>query len=405
MSSLLSGRRRRAAALLAGALCSGLLSTSASAAPTQLPSETADGTVLGASADGVVAGRYIVMLKQGGVRAQSVGASAQALAGGDVIHVFGERMPGFSARLTAAQARRLAADPSVAFVEQDRIIRLTKKQLNPTWGLDRIDQRSRPRSHSYKPTNTGAKVHAYVIDTGIRLTHHQLVGRAESGYDFVDGDTDASDCEGHGTHVAGTIGGTTYGVAKKVTLVSVRVLDCTGEGYLSDTVAGVEWVTDNAIRPAVANMSLGGDYSSSLEYAIRQSIAHGITYVVAAGNEDESACTGSPSGVPAAITVGATDSKDRRAYFSNYGKCVDIFAPGVDVKSSVGDSDTATAVWSGTSMACPHVTGAVAMMLDTHPHYSPAQVRSLLVARSTKGKIKDKGSKSPNRLLYIKKPA
>ncbi|HEX8628986.1 MAG TPA: S8 family peptidase, partial [Catenuloplanes sp.] len=211
-------------------------------------------------------------------------------------------------------------------------------------------------------------------------------------------------CHGHGTHVAGTLGGSGYGVAKGVRLVAVRVMDCRGSGYLSDLIAAVEWVTRHAIRPAVANLSLGGTYSGALEHAVRASIASGVTYVVAAGNEDENACTGSPSGVPAAITVGATDSRDRRADFSNYGGCVDLFAPGVGIISAAAGSNTATRYLSGTSMAAPHVAGAAAMVLAAYPGYRPAQVRNLLVSTATTGRVHDARPGSPNRLLFTPRP-
>ncbi|BCJ41972.1 hypothetical protein GCM10010168_88680 [Actinoplanes ianthinogenes] len=246
-------------------------------------------------------------------------------------------------------------------------------------------------------------MHAYVIDTGIRIAHSEFGGRASYGYDFADGDSSASDCNGHGTHVAGTIGGAHYGVAKKVRLVAVRVLDCYGEGDLSDVIDGVDWVTEHAVKPAVANMSMGGSISPSLDFAVQQSIASGVTYVVAAGNEDVDASLGSPADLPAAITVGATDSRDRRASFSNYGSVVDLFAPGVGIKSSVSGSDTATAVYSGTSMASPHVAGAAALILDARPGLTPSQVRATLVADATTGKVTDRHG-SPNRLLFVPAP-
>jgi subtilisin family serine protease len=350
----------------------------------------AEGVVVGAGDPDAVPGRYIVTMKDD---ATGPGAHADSLAGT------------YTATLSARDARRLAADPGVQMVEQDRFVHLDSTvQTNPTWGLDRIDQRSRTRSYSYRPTDDGSAVTAYVIDTGIRITHHEFAGRASYGWDFVGNDRNANDCQGHGTHVAGILGGTHYGVAKHVNLVALRVLNCKGAGYMSDVIDAVNWVTRNAHTPAVANLSLGGDYSPSMERAITRSIASGVTYAVAAGNEDESACTGSPSGTPAAITVGATDSRDRRAYFSDYGKCVDIFAPGVNIKSSVGTGDTATAIMSGTSMASPMVAGAAALILDEHPGYSPGTVRSVLVKQATTGRVADRGPKSPNRLLYVAPP-
>ena len=384
-----SWKRRVATVLLPAVLL-------VSAVPAALPMTPAwaEGVVVGAGAPGGVPGRYIVTLKGG---APTLGAHADSLADG--------RTGSFTTTLSARDARRLAADPGVLMVEQDSRVHLESiVQPNPTWGLDRIDQRSLPLSHSYQPTDDGSAVTAYVIDTGIRITHHEFGYRASYGWDFVDSDGQASDCEGHGTHVAGIIGGTHYGVAKKVKLVALRVLDCDGSGYISDVIDAVNWVTDNARKPAVANMSMGGAYSPSLEWAVNRSIASGVTYAVAAGNEDESACLGSPAGVSAAITVGATDSADRRAYFSDYGKCVDIFAPGVDIRSSVGTGNRATATMSGTSMAAPMVAGAAALILDAQPGYRPGQVRAFLVAHATTGKIADRGPRSPNRLLHVLPP-
>ncbi|MEV6342516.1 S8 family peptidase [Actinoplanes sp. NPDC051851] len=373
---------------------SAVLSSAALVAPAPA---FAMGPVLGLGAPDAVPGRYIVTLKEG-----ARGPRAASLGSGRVTHRF-TRVAGFAARLTELQAHRLAGDPAVRSVEQDRVVRIAGTQKNPGWGLDRIDQRSVKRSKTYTPTDDGSAVHAYVIDTGIRTTHQQFGGRATSGYDFADDDSDASDCNGHGTHVAGTIGGSTYGVAKKVQLVAVRVLDCDGEGTLADVIDGVDWVTEHAVKPAVANMSMGGSYSASLDYAVEESIASGVTYVVAAGNEDVNALKSSPADVPAAVTVAASDSRDRRAYFSNYGSVVDIFAPGVDITSAVATGNTAKATWSGTSMASPHVAGAAALILDANPSYTPAQVRNRLVANATTGKVTDRMG-SPNRLLFVPAP-
>ena len=351
--------------------------TALSVAGTAVPAQAAEGPVFGAGAVGAVPGRYIITSNGAGVR---------------------------TATMTAKQARRLAAERGVV-VEQDRIMHLEGyTQHNPGWGLDRIDQRvASPLSKTYMPMDDGSAVHAYVIDTGIRITHTEFAGRASYGYDFADGDSTASDCNGHGTHVAGTIGGATYGVAKKVKLVAVRVLDCDGSGYLSDVVAGVDWVTKHAVKPAVANMSLGGGRSASVEAAVARSIKAGITYAVAAGNENANATTSSPAAVASAITVGATDSGDRRASFSNYGTILDLFAPGVDIRSSVASSDTATALYSGTSMASPHVAGAAALVLDASPTFTPAQVAGYLIGRATLNRVADRKG-SPNRLLFIPGP-
>ena len=387
-------RIRAFGALLAAAATAALTTF---AAPALATPALAEGPVLGVGLPGAIPGRYIVTMKPGAMTAASAG-----LGGGRVVERAGSTL---AATMTAAQARRLAADPAVRFVEQDRRVHIeAATQKNPDWGLDRIDQRTVKASKTYTPMDDGDSVHAYVIDTGVRISHSEFGGRASNGYDFVDNDATAQDCNGHGTHVAGTIGGAHYGVAKKVKIVAVRVLDCDGEGDLYDVIAGVNWVTSHAVRPAVANMSMGGDHSASLEAAVQQSINAGITYVVAAGNENVNAAKESPSGLSAAITVGATDNRDRRASFSNYGSVVDLFAPGVNIRSAWASSNSATAVLSGTSMAAPHVAGAAALILDAFPADTPAQVRNYLVAKATIGKVTDpKGT--PNRLLYVTAPA
>ncbi|XVU23621.1 S8 family serine peptidase [Actinoplanes sp. CA-054009] len=350
-----------------------------------------EGPVIGAGAPGAIPGRYIITLDENAPK----GDVAAMAAGGDGV---------FVAEMSAKQARRLAADPEVRTIEQDRMLHLEGTQRNPGWGLDRIDQRPAKLTKSFTPTDDGSAVRAYVIDTGIRITHSEFAGgRATYGYDAVDGDAFAADCNGHGTHVAGTIGGTRYGVAKRVRLVAVRVLDCEGEGSLSQVIAGVDWVTANAVKPAVANMSMGGAFSPALEASIQKSIDSGVSYVVAAGNEDVNATNTSPAGLPAAITVGATDKKDRRAGFSNFGASLDLFAPGVGIRSAYAWSNSASAVMDGTSMASPHVAGAAALALDANPGMSPAQVRNYLVTYSTKNKVKDAHG-SPNRLLFVPRP-
>jgi subtilisin family serine protease len=367
------------------------------------------GEIVGEAAPGAIEGRYLVVLKSdvvgpaGSARAKgSVRGTATGLAGrygAAVGEVFDAALTGFSATLSPGQARRLAADPAVAYVEQDRVITLEATQTNPPWGLDRIDQRNRPLSGTYTYPNTASSVRAYVIDTGIRITHNQFGGRATWGANFAGGQN--TDCNGHGTHVAGTIGGSTYGVAKQVRLIAVKVLNCAGSGTTTGVVAGVNWVTSNAVKPAVANMSLGGGISTSIDNAVANSIASGVTYVVAAGNSNANACNYSPARVPAAITVGATTNTDARASFSNYGSCLDIFAPGVNIPSAWYTSNTATNTISGTSMASPHVAGAAALVLQAHPTWSPAQVTSFLVTNATTGVVTSPGAGSPNRLLYV----
>jgi len=372
------------------------------------------GLIRGAGAPGAVAGDYIVVLKDNAkVRDQGVPALARSLAGkhdGTVSRVFGNAVHGFSVKMNEKQARRLAARSDVAFVEQNRTFHISGEagtalaQPNPpSWGLDRVDQHKLPLDKSYDPASTGKGVNAYIIDTGVRFTHKTFGGRATSGYDFVDNDNDAADCQGHGSHVAGTVAGTEYGLAKEAAIVSVRVLDCQGSGSTEGVIAGVDWVTKNAKKPAVANMSLGGGVSQALDDAVAKSIASGVTYALAAGNENADACNSSPARTPTALTTGATTDTDARSEFSNFGKCVDIFAPGSDIVSAGIDSDTATATHSGTSMASPHVAGAAALYLSANPQATPAQVADALTKNATPDVVTDSGTGSPNKLLYVGK--
>ncbi|MEU8026831.1 MULTISPECIES: S8 family peptidase [Micromonospora] len=391
--------------LTASALAATMIGSPVSAAP-------ATGEIRHAGGATAVPSSYIVVLKdsavggKAGTRAAAVASSAGSLAkrfGGSVAQVYGAALNGFEVRLSEAAAKRLAAHPSVAWVEQNHEVSLQTTQANPPWGLDRTDQAALPLSSSYNYTSAGTGVTAYIIDTGININHNDFGGQAVDGYDAVDNALPAADCNGHGTHVSGTVGGTTYGVAKDVKLVAVRVLNCRGRGTNAGVIGGVNWVTSNhqAGQPAVANMSLGGGANSSLDTAVANSIADGVTYAVAAGNSNANACTSSPAAVPTAITVGATQSNDARASFSNYGTCLDIFAPGVDVLSAWYNSNTATNTISGTSMASPHVAGAAARVLSNNPTWTPAQVASYLTSTATAGVVTSPGTGSPNRLLYV----
>ena len=344
---------------------------------------------------------YIVVLNSGS-NAGAVAAEHASSLGLDVGFVYRHALKGYSALVPADALDDLRADSRVAYVERDAIVHATTTQTNATWGLDRIDQRALPLSTTYTYTNTGAGVTAYVIDTGIRKTHTQFGGRAVHGTDTTTplGLT-SDDCNGHGTHVAGTIGGSIHGVAKGVRLVAVRVLDCAGVGLTSSVIAVVDWVTGNhgAGQPAVANMSLGGGKSTTLEAAVQRSINDGVTYAVAAGNETEDACTGSPSGLPAAITVGSTTSTDARSDFSDFGPCVDFFAPGSSITSAYFLTDTSTATLSGTSMASPHAAGVAALYLQGTPAASPQQVRDALFNLTTKNVVTDAQSANAHLLF------
>ena len=319
---------------------------------------------------------------------------------GTVTRRFDSALNGFAAFMTEQQAEALAADSRVAFVEEDSIVETMTTQNNPPWGLDRISQRDLPLNHVYTYTTTGAGVNAYIIDTGIRRTHTQFGGRARVGLDAIGDGQNTNDCNGHGTHVSGIVGGSTYGVAKSVRLFAVRVLDCSGSGSTAGVIAGVDWVTANHIAPAVANLSLGGPASTALDTAVRTSILSGVTYAVAAGNSNTNASTQSPARVSEAITVGSTTINDARSSFSNFGSVVDIFAPGSSIVSAFNTSDTATATLSGTSMATPQVTGIAARILQATPTASPAAVRNQIVSDATTNRLNGIPTGTSNRLLF-----
>ncbi|SDF66579.1 Serine protease, subtilisin family [Lentzea fradiae] len=374
-----------------------LSSVTATAAP--------EGEIRNLGAPGAVKDNYIVVLKD--MSTTSVEALS-AKYNATVKHTYKTALRGFSAQMSESQAKRLAADPAVSYVEQDGEVHLSDTQTpTPSWGLDRIDQQSLPLDDSYTYPNRGAGVTAYIIDTGIRFSHTDFGGRAVSGRDTVDNDDDSTDCQGHGTHVAGTVGGTKYGVAKDVKLVAVRVLNCSGSGTFAGVIAGIDWVTEDvtgnpAKKPAVANMSLGGGANQTVDDAVARSIAAGVTYGLAAGNDyGANACSTSPARTPEAITVGSTDITDSRSDFSNIGNCLDIFAPGRNITSAWLTNDEATNTISGTSMATPHVVGAAAVYLSSYPDSTPQQVRDALVDNATSDVVGNPGNGSPNKLLHI----
>ncbi|MFD3324292.1 S8 family serine peptidase [Streptomyces sp. NPDC058701] len=376
----------------------------AAALPASAADSGAQGVIENAGAAGSVPGSYIVTLKDSAAR--STADSGKAVAkryGAKIDRTYSAALNGYSVEVSEAQARKLAADPAVQSVVQNRTFTVDATQPNPpSWGLDRIDQRALPLNQSYTyPDKAGEGVTAYVIDTGVRITHQDFGGRASYGYDAIDNDNTAQDGHGHGTHVAGTVGGTAYGVAKKAKIVGVRVLNNQGSGTTAQVVAGIDWVTRNAVKPAVANMSLGGGADSALDTAVRNSIASGIAYAVAAGNETTDASTKSPARVAEAITVGATTSTDAKASYSNYGSVLDIFAPGSSITSAWATGDTATNSISGTSMASPHVAGAAALYLAQNPGSTPAQISAGLVAAATPNVVTSPGTGSPNRLLHV----
>jgi subtilisin family serine protease len=338
-----------------------------------------------------VDGSYVVVLNADADAGEVAGRS-----GVSPHFVYGKVLNGFAATLNRGQLEALRHDPKVAYVEQDQVYHVATTQSPATWGLDRIDQRARPLSNSYTYTRNGSGVRAYVIDTGIYTAHADFGGRASAVYDALGGN--GQDCNGHGTHVAGTIGGNTYGVAKGVSLRAVRVLDCSGSGATSGIISALNWVAANAQKPAVANMSLGGGFSSSMNTAATNLANSGVFLAVAAGNENQLACNVSPASASGTLTVAASTSTDARATYSNYGSCVDVYAPGSSITSDWNNGGTNTI--SGTSMASPHAAGVGALYKANFGDAASSTVVSWIINNSTANVITGNPSGTPNRLLY-----
>ena len=401
-------RLRRIRRLAVGAAVAALAVSAAAPAAAGPP----EGSIRAVEPSTLINDSYIVVFKDSAVTRDRVARKSGELAsrfGGRVSHTYGDALRGFAVELPAAAARRLAADPSVEYVQQNSILTASTngspgiQSPASSWGLDRIDQRAQPLDNAYHYPTTGFNVKVYVVDSGIRLTHTEFGGRAISGIDVVDGDA-ADDFDGHGTRVAGIVGGQTYGVAKDVTLVGVRIYDSGELGNVANAIAGINWVTADHQpgQPAVANLSFSNHTANSaLDAAVTNAIADGVTVVAAADNNGTDACTASPGRVPAAITVGATNPSDERYFRSNIGSCLDLFAPGRDILTAGIENDTASAMDGGTSMAAPHVAGVAALILRMFPFMRPQQVRDYIVNQATVGVVTSAGAGSPNRLLYM----
>ncbi|MFI5642169.1 S8 family peptidase [Streptomyces goshikiensis] len=364
-----------------------------------------------------IPGRYLVVFKEErgmapssaphGPASDAEHAAATATAartartyGGTVRTVFSTALRGYAAEMTAAQAQRVATDPMVSYVQQDGLHTVSATQTDPPWGLDRIDQRDLPLDRKYTSAQKAGNVTVYLVDSGLRTTHAQFQGRATIGVDEVGDGRNGADCTGHGTHVAGTVGGKDFGVAKDVKLVAVRVTDCRDRAATSAIIAAADWITAHAVKPAVVNMSINGGGNAAEDDAIKRSIASGVTWVVSSGNGNTNACDNSPARIGSALVVNNSTSDDTRRSDSNFGPCTDLFAPGTAITSAGNQNDTATLRLSGTSMAAPHVTGAAALFLAQHPKATPAEVHSALTGAATTGKIRGTGKDTPNRLLY-----
>lgn len=380
-----------AAALLTLAACSD--------APSTAPADAPDpgGSTLAAMPGGAkIPGEYIVVFKDDVGDVPGLTQRLAAQHGGTVRFTYTSALRGFAASMSAQAADALANNPNVAYVEQDQVMTADATQTGATWGIDRVDQRNRPLSGTYTYATTASTVYAYIIDTGIYTSHTQFGGRAANVYDAFGGN--GQDCNGHGTHVAGTVGSSTYGIAKSVRLRGLRVLNCSGSGSTSGIIAAVDWVRANRVNPAVANMSLGGGYSSSLNTAVTNLVNSGVFVAVAAGNSAANACNYSPASASGTITVAASTSSDARASYSNYGGCVDLYAPGSSITSTWLNGGTNTI--NGTSMASPHVAGVAALYKATYGNASSSTIASWLINNATTNVISGNVSGTPNRLLY-----
>ncbi|HEX6682336.1 MAG TPA: S8 family serine peptidase [Candidatus Limnocylindrales bacterium] len=374
-----------------------MLALGSTGAPVAAPA----GEILGAGGAQAIPGSYIVVMKGDAGK-----ANLASFYGGTIERVFDKALNGFEVTMPEPAARRLAADPAVAYVQRNGTVSIDPGVLGtqpnpPSWGLDRIDQRNLPLDASYTFPNLASNVHAYILSTGIRTTHADFGGRAIHGRDTVDNDNDATDCNGHGTAVAGIVGGNAHGVAKGVTLVAVRMLNCAGSASIAQVIAGVDWVTGNAVKPAVAVLVAGGPANVAFDTAVRNSIASGVTYTVTSGSSGSDACNFSPAGVTEAITVAGTDINDSKHSPSNFGPCLDIFAPGVAVTTTWYTSDTATVTLSGSSFATAHAGGVAALIASPNPAWTPQRVRDEMIADATPGVVVNPGTGSPNLLLYV----